>query len=376
MPQSLTGELRVPSNANRWPAQVRVFVAAVHLVGLLFFAGHLHGQHTIQVTDGCATCRVTLDTLLVVSDEAMPGAFGIGPQVTRDPIGRWYVTSYGAGQVFVLGPDGQHVATIGRSGEGPGEFRTISELAWVNGHLLAYDYRLLRRSHFDSTFQYVQGDPLPASFSSIEHFQNGTSAVAVHIATPDLVGYTIHLLDSDGASRHALGYTGDVVRPDQSANTMRRRLGLEGDSVIWSAPLFKYRLEAYALDGSLRRVLTRDVDWFPESSGSSMYPERPPAGLTDIHFDDRAGILWALAQAQDPDWTPPPRPGPATQEKSNSAYDSVVEAIDVQTGEALAHIRLPDMMWGFSDQGFISHIETDTEAGVVWLRVVSPTLRR
>jgi len=64
------------------------------------------------------------------------------------------IANAGTPEVLVVGPDGALVTRIGREGEGPGEFRTITSLHSPDGEeILAFDDRLGRLSVFDVSGQ-------------------------------------------------------------------------------------------------------------------------------------------------------------------------------------------------------------------------------
>jgi hypothetical protein len=64
------------------------------------------------------------------------------------PDGRLVVPLAGAGAIRVFGPTGAFVETLGRSGEGPGEFGSLSQ-AWPRGDTIeAFDSRLSRITQF------------------------------------------------------------------------------------------------------------------------------------------------------------------------------------------------------------------------------------
>ena len=66
--------------------------------------------------------------------------------------GRLVVGNRGTSEILLIGPDGTLLATIGREGDGPGEFRSITSiLVGDRGGFLVYDTRLGRWSAFDST---------------------------------------------------------------------------------------------------------------------------------------------------------------------------------------------------------------------------------
>ncbi len=66
-------------------------------------------------------------------DEAL---FGVINQALADESGNLYLLDVQLCQVFVYSPDGRLLRTIGREGEGPGEFRRPTDLLLLPGHKL------------------------------------------------------------------------------------------------------------------------------------------------------------------------------------------------------------------------------------------------
>lgn len=79
-----------------------------------------------------------------------PDAFGQIRAVELDDRGRLYVLDAQASEVRVFAPDGAHLRTLGRPGEGPGELGGPAGLAWgPEGALWVMDFRNARYTAFD-----------------------------------------------------------------------------------------------------------------------------------------------------------------------------------------------------------------------------------
>ena len=79
-----------------------------------------------------------------LTDSGSPEEFGGVNSVALGPDGEVYVADARNFEVRVFGLDGAHRRTFGREGEGPGEFRGLSSLAWAGDRLLTYDPMLGR----------------------------------------------------------------------------------------------------------------------------------------------------------------------------------------------------------------------------------------
>jgi hypothetical protein len=89
-----------------------------------------------------------------------PGAAGPLYQVVsafRMHDGRIVVASAGTGDLRVYAPDGQHLLTIGKAGDGPGEFRRLFWAGRLRGDSIgAWDAALARLSVFDPSGRFVR----------------------------------------------------------------------------------------------------------------------------------------------------------------------------------------------------------------------------
>lgn len=75
---------------------------------------------------------------LVLGKEEGEGAdvFGLISGMTVDSAGRIYVLDRQADELRIFGPDGSHIRTVGRKGEGPGEYVTANGLVWIGDDTL------------------------------------------------------------------------------------------------------------------------------------------------------------------------------------------------------------------------------------------------
>ncbi len=85
-----------------------------------------------------------------LAETGSPEEFGGVNSVALGPDGEVYVADARNSEVRVFGLDGAHRRTFGRRGEGPGEFETLSSLAWAGDRLLTYDIMLGRVGEWSS----------------------------------------------------------------------------------------------------------------------------------------------------------------------------------------------------------------------------------
>lgn len=90
-----------------------------------------------------------------LTDRETPDEFGRVGAVALGPDRTVFVADAANLEIRVFGPDGAHLRTFGRDGEGPGEFRSIYSLAWVGDRLLTYDPHLGRIGEFSAEGEWL-----------------------------------------------------------------------------------------------------------------------------------------------------------------------------------------------------------------------------
>lgn len=87
---------------------------------------------------------------------------------------RIVVADRGNDELRVFGPDGVLLKTVGRSGEGPGEYRSLWSIGPLPGDsFFAYDSELVRVSIYDDTAGFVQVVRLPVFFAAVDRLPDG-----------------------------------------------------------------------------------------------------------------------------------------------------------------------------------------------------------
>ena len=70
-------------------------------------------------------------------------------EVAVDENGRVFIADRDNSSIYLFDQDGSYVTTIGGAGDGPGEFRTLRNIAAGSGHLHAFDMSQRRITRFD-----------------------------------------------------------------------------------------------------------------------------------------------------------------------------------------------------------------------------------
>lgn len=99
------------------------------------------------------------------TDAASPAEFGRVVSVALAPDGRILVADQQADEIRVFAPDGDHLESWGRSGEGPGEFGSLYSLGWTGDTLAVLDPGVGRIGLFDPDGRWLGQHGYPGGMS-------------------------------------------------------------------------------------------------------------------------------------------------------------------------------------------------------------------
>lgn len=258
------------------------------------------------------------------------------------------------GRVLSFGDDGGFLGFLGRSGEGPGEFRRISALASApDGSLYVFDRGLARVTVYDIGGAYGETVRLPLAPGSVNAaviLAGGDMLLAGRLGVQDRVACAVHFVSAAGEAGRSYACDPDGFDP-RTPERYERRIARGDDSTFWAAGRSAYRLERWHVRGSLEQVLTRDVPWFrPWTARGPISPEGGRVSeLTSLGLDPATGLLWVLIRvpSDDPEWVdglisetvPSGRTYYGVGDASR-VYDTVIEAVDPATGQVVATRRV------------------------------------
>lgn len=189
--------------------------------------------------------------------------------------------------------DGEHLWTVGREGEGPGEFSGLMQVIAAAGDtLLTYDFRLRRFSRFAPDGSFVDSRPLEgpneSGFAFVEELLADGSAVFTwrefdRESGPPAEGevrrdtQSIHVLGPSGGRATELGrFPGPEMVVLQSGETEggftvaigstpfgRATVTSGGTSGIWVGDTDRFEILRYSPDGGLEAIVRRAFDPVP-----------------------------------------------------------------------------------------------------------------
>ncbi len=158
----------------RYKAGQVVLIAALVIVAAFFYvdpagAGSLKDVYTTGTVNLDLSLEIGGDD--VEDDDAIlyaPSGFAI------DAAGNIYILDYKLHCIKVFGPSGDYIKTIGREGEGPGEFRGANEIAIdATGRIITHDYLNKRFQIFSPEGEYLDSHLSQDSVTDIVVGPNG-----------------------------------------------------------------------------------------------------------------------------------------------------------------------------------------------------------
>ena len=318
--------------------------------------------------------------------EGGPEEFGRIRSLVADGDRNVYVADNLAHEVRVFGPDGSHLRSIGRRGEGPGEFGSLYSLSWLGEDLIAMDpgnARLAILSREGDWRGSIQSFPITGPASLIRLHSLGSMGFYAPVIDPDRFGLQFASVLTAGG-----GDTIPAPRPPQEANSTgvlchRPDGGItsislpEAPAIVYGFPppggvlavswTDQYRVQLVGPSGDTTRAVVRegprvlypDSLWdqgirpyrelreeFPGAQCEPSSPERPRyrAALRHLLFDEsgrlwveaavEGGFVWEVFDAEGrlrgaaP--APPRAPGIPPYARDGHLYQVEVDEMDVQ----------------------------------------------
>jgi hypothetical protein len=307
------------------------------------------GPEVVQITvdSTCSDCTISAEHLATLGDVEDPTSpFGV-TWVARDTAGFFYVAPiFLSGEIAVYGSDGRFVETIGRSGEGPGEFGQIRSLMITGGDTLHVFSDGRHTAMSASTREVFSVGPLPLHGRNFHVFGNGYILQDQTVVEPGAAAMPVHLYDPEGQRVRSFGLSPSEQQGQPTVGD-QRAVSFSWNGGIWIHPYGQYRLELWDTAGVHLKTYVRDAPWITpwrETLSGQPYQAKPFARVVGVH-QDREGKLWVYGRVPDKNWQPS-RPSGFFED----VYDTVMEVVDPVSGKLLAFERFEQddqLLWGF-----------------------------
>lgn len=333
-------------------------VCGFGLVAALLFPGIASGQSQRLVRDFPQQCSVAFNEVGVLGGD---GESVLGAIATSEglPDGRIAVVFSETDNEFTVFSSSGSFQSVGRQGEGPGEYKWVRWIKSRGGKLHVIDPFQGRVTVLDDqSFEILRESRYPAGhyvLGGAEVVHDSLYVVNALLFTSERAGYALHAFGADGELRHSFDEVSEAYAPYTSETEMgviRQLLHSNLDNGLWAANRNRYQLDLWDVTtGHRMDRLVREVDWFP-SHGRELpvIPgEPPPPTILDLQQDGR-GRLWVMIRVPSNQWAEHviPRPGDAHPEFDAyvlrdgglGAFDTLVEVIDVSSARVVASARL------------------------------------
>lgn len=380
-----------PPNAQPRPRPCRSPIASLN--GL---PAATHWRATIAGTLGLLLGLAPLDSLRaqrLILREAQPllrleasrvavlgvpdgdGAIGTPIAVARDRQGRFLVVSREfPDEIQIFSPSGAYLGKAGRSGEGPGEFRSVSQVFVLGDSIHILDTRLRRHSVLSKDLRHVRSESVPLELlgGGILPMPGGVLVANAVVRTLDALGNPLHVLRESRITA-SFGYAEGSIFPGGGNDW--RALWPSTAGRFWAGQRLNYIIEEWTADGEKTRELVRRASWFPHRSEPYTSIAEGPAPQLRKLLQDESGRLWTLSAIPDERWRSTVVEGEPDAHGNRLSVldphrwnDSVIEVIDPNRGEVVASLRLDPYFAFLLDPGYValSRVTDDNSVVEVW----------
>ncbi|MBI4719734.1 MAG: 6-bladed beta-propeller, partial [Chitinivibrionia bacterium] len=238
--------------------------------------GVLHVMNPPEAMEPAVTVKLKELWRLGGETESEDEFFGLISRIVTDKSGNVYLLDTQLSEVKIFSPDGEYLRTIGRAGEGPGEFRTPTGMFFTpEGKLgilqVAPGKIVLLTPEGEPAGEY----PLPKTEDGgFLILRNGASrnnslvlAVSKNAFSEGKFDQTQYLcsLNPDGTEKTryyeevlSIDFANPVM-DDSKWNNFNNRWTLGSDGRVFAAPLYdQYAIHTWKADGTLDRIIERE----------------------------------------------------------------------------------------------------------------------
>jgi hypothetical protein len=351
---------------------------------LAVLSSTLEAQTVIPDRQTCVDCRIEFRTAVRLGSPDGPGAIpGRFSSMAIDAFGRYWVAFQDA-SILVYDRHGRFVRSVGRRGQGPGEFASGVFLMPAADSMVAFDNGNVRVTVIGPDFVPGRSAPMPGPVTAAAAAKWPTRVVVnATWGRPESAGWPLHMLDLGGPAATLLASFGPgsgELRPGQAGRHAQVLTG-SPDGTVWSGDRTRYRVTEWTHAGELQRSLIRQPDWFGASTGMMGGPARPPEpAMTGIRLDS-VGRLWVVTRIPAQNWraawqgidVPQGRgeisaarlPDPTT------LYDSMIEVIDTRSDRVIARQRAGSAYIPIGAGVFASYRESELGVPVIVVSIAT-----
>jgi hypothetical protein len=291
----------------------------------------------------CAKCAITMRVISTLESPA--DAVADRPwSISIDNDGRyWMLLEQETPAVYE--PSGKFLRSVGRKGQGPGEYQMPQHVLFAgdsiaivdpsNSRITILDRSLAVRRSIVTSFQII--NPIVMAWPTI------VGAGMAGRLDPNSAPFHRVTLSGVDARDRPFGLPTPFTEPAQSFGNAHWFTPSAGGRV-WAARREGYNLSEWNADGTLARALERRPSWFPSKTPSRLgNPTTPPDAVIAGIERDPDGLLWVFLHSPAPTWKegwPVMRPGQREVSGRSIQYEKIyrttIEVIDPRAGRVVA----------------------------------------
>ena len=314
--------------------------------------------HVLTGGPMCEECEVIVEEVAVLGHPDDPASVAADPSA-RCRLGQLstgeFVSSgmIGGETVLVYDSAGRAIRSIGRAGEGPGEFSRDLRIIGSGDTLVVVDRRRRQVVQLDVLGNHLDSFRLDWPLWNSARLPNGQMVFSTEAPFDDYRFRLVKVVDRRGnlIASHDLVSPElvDLMMPDMDG----RRVAPAVSASYWTVIRWTYELHRWASPGRRDLVIVREAEWFrpnrPRSVGDveAWYDTEPPPRDVFHVRETNDGLLWTYSQVPDNRWRP--GPGPADVPSLHRSLDTVVEVIDIANGSVVAQRRLDERLGAVCD---------------------------
>jgi hypothetical protein len=306
-------------------------------------------EREVEWRTTCQECDLVIDSVFTLSAQVeTAGLVDAVWTVARDNAGRYWASFAGADVPRVYSEHGIAFGSIGRGGEGPGEFRSVLGIVPVADSVLLFDPMLQRMTVVNRDLQAVRFVSVQGQVFRGVALDWPRIVVNAQIHTSGAVGYPFHILNIEtGMIESSFG---GAARGDYAPQDKHAILGYivkdPATGELWTAMRTQFRVQKWSQQGQLIETFTGLRNLIPISArGLRGSPNRPPDGVVNAITTGKDGILYLAIQAPSRTWrsawpddaptSAAGHPLPNQMPDPVLLYDLFVAAMDPATGNIL-----------------------------------------
>lgn len=317
-------------------------------------------QSLLAIAEEAGECEVQLREVVRLGGLGDPGTIGSRPEITRTAEGHYVVASAeNRGQLLVFESDGAFLETLGRNGDGPGEYRVPGRMRpGSDGSLRILDLVNRRITHVSPDAGLLE----TTDIRSLHGLDFVTLAGERHAVSgfgqiDDGLSATTEVVGRDGAS---LGRLGSVAVASWVVNFFRAPIALEEQGRVWTTRAGEYGFEAWDPEGGSEPLtrLVGDPEWFDPGPPQAGAPISAPAPSIVISLRVDRGLLWAGTWVADEEWETAAGATPSPLELDR-LLDTILDVIDPASGALVARTRRDEALRGTGDDVHLFGVRED-----------------